>query len=206
MDDIVDTVHRIGQRAENRTRFIIIQFTRRQHQDACRKLTKDLRVCKEAGVRFVEDLTEEDRRAREAHNIYGYNINLNKLMLSEMSDVVTEYKNVNNTNLVLLGGDFNIAPDDWRDRCPSKCNNHHYNTTLLEFCNVFSLIDIWRSKNMNTCQLSWIKPCGSAKSRIDLWLSTPDLVNVVSKVSMSGASLTDHCLLSLVLQPSQNSN
>lgn len=66
MDDIVDTVHRIGQRAENRTRFIIIQFTRRQHRDAFWKLTKDSRVCKEAGVKFVEDLTEEDRRAREA--------------------------------------------------------------------------------------------------------------------------------------------
>lgn len=66
MDDIVDTVHRIGQRAENRTRFIIIQFTRRQHRDEFWKLTKDSRVCQEAGVRFVEDLTQEDRLARAA--------------------------------------------------------------------------------------------------------------------------------------------
>lgn len=66
MEDIVDTVHRIGRKTENKTRQIIIQFTRRQHRDAFWKLTKESRVCTEAGIRFMEDLTKEDRMAREA--------------------------------------------------------------------------------------------------------------------------------------------
>ena len=66
MEDIVHTVHRIGQKTENRTRYIIIQFTRRQHRDAFWKLTKESRVCQEAGVKFVEDLPQEDRLARAA--------------------------------------------------------------------------------------------------------------------------------------------
>lgn len=62
MDDIVDTVHRVGQKMENRTRYIIIQFTRRQHREAFWKLTKEWRVCQEAGIKFVEDLTSARQR------------------------------------------------------------------------------------------------------------------------------------------------
>jgi len=64
MEDIVD-IHRIGRKTENKTRQIIIQFTRRQHRDAFWKLTKESRVCTEAGIRFMEDLSKEDRMARE---------------------------------------------------------------------------------------------------------------------------------------------
>ena len=110
-------------------------------------------------------------------NIYGYStLNQNKLMLSEISDIVDEYRNVYSTNLILFGGDFNLAPDDWLDRIPSKISNNHYNTTLLDFCNTHALIDIWRSRNMNISQFSWIKPIGNARSRIDLWLSTLELL------------------------------
>ena len=42
-------------------------------------------------------------------NIYGYStLNQNKLMLSEISDIVDEYRNVYSTNLILFGGDFNF--------------------------------------------------------------------------------------------------
>ncbi len=140
-------------------------------------------------------------------NIYGYNnTNQNERMLAEISDVITEYRNVYNTSLILLGGDFNMAPDDWLDRCPSKFNSNHYNTTLFDFCNTHSLIDVWRNKNMNNRQFSWIKPNGSARSRIDLWLLTTELERFVSKVSMSNAPLTDHCLITLTVQPSLNQN
>ncbi len=57
---------------------------------------------------------------------------------------------------------------------------------------------------MNISQFSWIKPNGSARSRNDLWLSTPELAGFVSKALMSSAPLSDHCLLSLVQQPSLN--
>lgn len=65
-DDVVDAVHLVGQRMENRTHSTIIQFTRGLFTDAFWKLTKESRVCREAGVRFVEDHMKEDRLARAA--------------------------------------------------------------------------------------------------------------------------------------------
>ena len=50
-------------------------------------------------------------------------------------------------------------------------------------------------------QFSWFKPNGSCISRIDLWLSTLDIAEYVSEVTMSSAPLTDHCSLYLELKP-----
>lgn len=66
MDDNVDTVHRLGRKEDGRVRPIIVQFTRRQCRDALWKMTKDSNVCKNAGVKFAEDLTKEAKEAREA--------------------------------------------------------------------------------------------------------------------------------------------
>lgn len=66
MDEMVDTVHRVGKREEKRTRQVIIQFVMRQHRDGIWRLTKESEVCKEAGIRFAEDLTAADKQAREA--------------------------------------------------------------------------------------------------------------------------------------------
>ncbi len=140
-------------------------------------------------------------------NIHGYNnTSQNRFLLTEISEVVNQYKNCYGTNLTLCGGDLNIAPDDWLDRSPSKFTNHHFNTLFLEFCNTNSLIDVWRNKNLMVKQFSWLKPNGSCTSRIDLWLSTLDIIEYVSEVSMSSAPLTDHCSIYLELKPKTNLN
>ena len=57
-------------------------------------------------------------------NVYGYNnTSQNRLLLLKVSEAVNQYKNCYNTNLILLGADLNIAPDDWPDRCPSNPSN-----------------------------------------------------------------------------------
>jgi len=54
-------------------------------------------------------------------NVYGYNnTSQNRLLLLEISEAINQYKNCYNTNLILLGGDLNIAPDDWLDRYPQN--------------------------------------------------------------------------------------
>ena len=65
MDDIVDTVHRLGPKQNGRTRNTIVQFVRRQHRDSFWKMTKASSVCDNAGIRFAEDLTKEVEEARE---------------------------------------------------------------------------------------------------------------------------------------------
>ena len=65
MDDYVDTVHRLGRMEENRTRQVIVQFTKRQHRDGIWRMTKKSQVCEAAKIRFTEDLTREDKLERE---------------------------------------------------------------------------------------------------------------------------------------------
>lgn len=103
--------------------------------------------------------------------------------------------------MTLVGGDFNMVPDEWFDRCPSMYTDSHCNTTLMQFMNVNSLFDVWKEKNPNRRQFSWVKPNGRARSRIDLWLISSEVLNCVSNVSMSAAPLTDHCVIEFTLKP-----
>lgn len=80
-------------------------------------------------------------------------------------------------------------------------NTNHWNTILCDFLNSNSLIDIWRNRNPGLIQFSWVKPNGSSKSRIDLWLATPGISSNVSNVLISNAPLTDHCVINLELNP-----
>lgn len=67
--------------------------------------------------------------------------------------------------------------------------------------NANSFIDVWREKNPHRKLFFGIKPNGRSRSRIDLWLATPDITNLVANVSISAAPLTDHCVIEISLKP-----
>ncbi|MEQ2198788.1 hypothetical protein XENOCAPTIV_018391, partial [Xenoophorus captivus] len=66
MEDAIDVVHRVGRPAENRHRQILILFAKRSVRDEVWKHTKSSRICKEEGIQFAEDLTQEDWKSRQA--------------------------------------------------------------------------------------------------------------------------------------------
>ncbi len=66
LDDIVDTVHRISKKEPGEPRQMIVQFTMRKYREEFWKSTKNSSVCRDRGVRFMEDLTREDRMTRAA--------------------------------------------------------------------------------------------------------------------------------------------
>lgn len=66
MDEAVDVVHRVGRITEGRHRPVIIVFTRRSMRDEIWRRTKVSAVCKEEGIRFAEDLVQEDWKTRQA--------------------------------------------------------------------------------------------------------------------------------------------
>lgn len=136
-------------------------------------------------------------------NIYGHNnLTQNKELLSDINDIIKELKLTYPTDNVLLGGDFNMVCNEWLDRCPTKFVNHHYNPHLYNFCNLHNLIDPWRILHQDQKDFSWFKPDGSSRSRIDFWLISDCLKELVSDCSISAAPLSDHCLISLLLKPS----
>ncbi len=64
MSEAVDVVHRVGRKESSRPREVILLFARRMVRDEIWKRTKMSSVCKEAGIRFAEDLTKEDKLLR----------------------------------------------------------------------------------------------------------------------------------------------
>ncbi|XDV17573.1 hypothetical protein PO909_023408 [Leuciscus waleckii] len=273
INHIVDTVHRVGRREENKTRHVIIQFTQRIHRDALWRMTKDLTMCKDLGIGFLEDYCKADRDLRAAlwpkiqqaraagkrayyrggagyidgqritsaglailfcnspgkvvtsrgsnngHwllcvlsidgqyifliNVYGYN-NLvqNRQLISDVSDVMDGLKVFYPTANIIMGGDFNMVYDEWLDRYPPKCQYSSYNPTLSDFCRKHNVLDPWRIKHPDVEQYSWFKPNNTAKSRIDFWLISSSMINIVSDCCMSAAPLTDHSVIKLLLNPS----
>lgn len=68
----------------------------------------------------------------------------NKILLETLTENISKYKNSFGIRFTLIGGEFNMMPDEWLDRYPSMHNNYYYNSLLKEFLNANSLVDIWR--------------------------------------------------------------
>ncbi len=52
-------------------------------------------------------------------NVYVYNSSgENKILFSNILEAVAQIKSKLYTHLVLIGGDFYLAPDEWLDRSP----------------------------------------------------------------------------------------
>uniref|UniRef100_A0AAY4BQT0 Endonuclease/exonuclease/phosphatase domain-containing protein n=1 Tax=Denticeps clupeoides TaxID=299321 RepID=A0AAY4BQT0_9TELE len=93
-------------------------------------------------------------------NVYGYaNSNENKFLLSKLTDVIAELKDtLKDSNFIVVGGDYNLTPDDCLDRCPSRRHRESLNPTLFEFINSNNLIDKStrpRWFNHNILQFFW---------------------------------------------------
>lgn len=83
MEDAIDVVHRVERPVENHHRQIAILFSKRNVRDKVWKQTKSSWICKQEGIQFVEDLTQENwkatqtlwpriRRARKDGNAAGF--------------------------------------------------------------------------------------------------------------------------------------
>ncbi len=86
-------------------------------------------------------------------NIYGHKTNAqNKQMLEDVTITLSELKTLYPTDFILMGGDWNMTPDEWEDRWPFDSN--HFNCVIGEFITSNYLVDIWRRVNPGVRQYS----------------------------------------------------
>lgn len=137
-------------------------------------------------------------------NVYGYN-NQNKVMLDDITKVISELKCRYPTDYILCGGDWNLTPNEWLDRWPARVGKPQYNILINNFMADNNFSDIWRKIYPGITGFSWFRPNGSCKSRIDYWLGTDNIMSHVTKTTMSNAPLSDHCFIELVLEPTDKS-
>ena len=131
--------------------------------------------------------------------VYGYNERgKNKMFISDLCKLLIDCMRTYSTDKIIVGGDFNLAPDLWLDRQPPKAQCHKYDDLIVDLINRANLVDYWRVKNPSSIQFSWFNPSGNGQSsRIDYWLISSPLVNYVSKCDISALPLTDHCVITL---------
>lgn len=58
-----------------------------------------------------------------------------KLLCYKLLILFHNIKKSHCTELILFGGDFNVAPDEYLDRYPIRFTETHYNSILQELCN-----------------------------------------------------------------------
>lgn len=135
-------------------------------------------------------------------NVYGYNQKtLNKSFFSSLKRLIESWKVSYSTEKIVIGGDFNLAPDLWLDRLPPKGQSHNYDETITEFTSQLNLVDYWRVKHPYTSQFTWFNSASNGQcSRLDYWLISNNLISDVSNCEISASPLTDHCMVTLSLQ------
>ena len=137
-------------------------------------------------------------------NVYGPNRTAQaKDMFSELSLKLDVLKGKYKDSPIVIGGDFNDAPDDYMDRHPPR------SASLLNFkptsfmSDHFLLTDVWRFMNPNVTDYTWSNSNRNLQSRIDLWLMSSQSLQFVSDISHCHAPLSDHKLICLRLKGSK---
>lgn len=127
-------------------------------------------------------------------NIYGTNCkSTNSLLFNELEirivNLSTKYVNAK----IIIGGDFNVVPNDNLDRWPCKgVKDEVSNNIISGLCNNLGLTDVWRKMNPNKLTYTWQNSDRSLQSRIDFWLISEELTSFVDNVTIDPAIFTDH--------------
>lgn len=127
--------------------------------------------------------------------VYGYNKKAqNKTFFSSLSKLLEEWKVSCITDKVIVGGDYNLAPDLWMGHC------HNYEEIIVDFISKGILINIWRMRNTNIMQYTWHNSANNGQfSRLDYWLISTSIINEVHKCEISASAMTDHCAVAMSL-------
>jgi exonuclease III len=78
-------------------------------------------------------------------------------------------------------------------------NTVKYRTHLTAFMNSLELCDIWRQKNDNKYMFTWYCRKKKIYCRLDYWLTSEHLNNVVTHTDMLPSIRSDHNILELTL-------
>uniref|UniRef100_A0A3Q2QH20 exodeoxyribonuclease III n=1 Tax=Fundulus heteroclitus TaxID=8078 RepID=A0A3Q2QH20_FUNHE len=90
------------------------------------------------------------------------------------------------TEKVVMGGDFNIAPDSWLDHKPHRGQQPEYDDILTNLCTSTHTVDYWRISNPTTVKYTWTNSAdNNMRSRLDYWLISQMIAKDVLKCEIS---------------------
>ena len=125
-------------------------------------------------------------------------------LMSTVSAPVMEMKSLYPSDNIIVG-DFNMTPDQWKDRRPSRSDKHYFNNIIMDFCNS-KFRGYIESSDPEMLKSSWFKADRSCRSRSDCWLLSHNPWQNVSDISLDIWPWTHHSFMHLELTPHKNNN
>lgn len=120
----------------------------------------------------------------------------NKSLLHQISEVINELQAKFPIDHIVVGGDFNLTPNEWLDRWPARLSREEKNPIIENVCYTNKLIDIWRVLSKDIRQFTWFKTNGQSK----YWLASNSITASVGETEISRCILSDHCNIHLKLK------
>ena len=106
----------------------------------------------------------------------------------------------NNYENLIMGGDFNATLNPKLDKKGGNPEGlSEYSDQIQSMCETLDLIDVWRVHNPNKQLFTWRQRKPLVQCRLDFWLISEHLDNVVEEVNIKTALKTDHSMISLSL-------
>ena len=107
---------------------------------------------------------------------------------------------------VIVGGDFNCPLDPTIDKKGGVLiPRQHVINSIENIQNEFSLHDIWRIKNPNARSYTWSKSSPFIFCRLDYWLISDNLNDLVTQVDIVASIKTDYSSIILELENTKES-
>jgi exonuclease III len=114
-------------------------------------------------------------------------------MISEIDNYDEKY--------IIMGGDFNFLMNLGLDRDGGNpSHNESVKRKINTFLNDFDLIDIWRIRNPYLRQFTWRQKNPLVQSRLDFWLISNNLQDIIKDTGINPAIGTDHSLITVKVQ------
>jgi len=133
-------------------------------------------------------------------NVYNHNNTAQaKIMFLQLCLKLEAFKNKYKDAHLIIGGDYNDAPDYLVDRMPVRVTPHSRFKSTAYICEQLAIIDVWRFLYPDINEFTWSNVSRSFQSRIDLWLISPSCLQFVTESSHSYAPFSDHKLISIHL-------
>jgi len=137
---------------------------------------------------IILDLTVKGQRFSLC-TVYGPNQDCPEFYVN----LFQELQKLDNASMILCG-DWNLVMDYQKDTRGYQCeNNKKARSTLLKCMNNNDLSDVWRVQHEHDCKFTWYKSVSSLQmARLDYFLVTSDIMNMVSKSEIIPGYRTDH--------------
>ena len=130
-------------------------------------------------------------------------------------DLIEFFKNLLNTlkkeNLdseqnIVMGGDFNCPLNPAIDKKGGTLNERKLVISCIRDCvqNELDLVDIWRIKNPGISSFTWSQKSPRIFCRLDFWLISNKLSDLVTTTDIIPAIRTDHDVISLEMGELEN--